>query len=221
MKVVRSVSRWRDNDGKPATTTSLGTPSPKSLGRYLRSPYPSRHRSGINLAYRHSDTRWPATRSRAVRYASSSQAMTLPIGPRRAEPCLTAQRLCSATKAGPETIGPEPQTVLDHNWLKELIHSTAADFGRKTGRDVAEIFRARATDVFASQFGGLSTSLLRPTIEEHEQNHEWRGPYNRFVEGLRDSILGWLEVDPDVARPYVEDLLISASKDLNVSRSIF
>ena len=31
--------------------------------------------------------------------------------------------------------------------------------------------------------GGRDTSLLRPAIEDHQQNHDWREPYNRFVEG--------------------------------------
>ena len=45
----------------------------------------------------------------------------------------------------------------------------------------------------------LAVPLFRPAIEEHQQNYDWRGPYNRFVEGLRDSVLAWLDADTDAA----------------------
>ncbi len=61
---------------------------------------------------------------------------------------------------------------------------------------------------------GRDTWLFRPAIEEHQQNHDWRGPYNRFVEGLRDALLAWLDADPDTARPYVEGLLASGTEIL-------
>jgi hypothetical protein len=63
------------------------------------------------------------------------------------------------------------------------------------------------TDVFAHRMGGRDTWLVRPAIEGHEQNYEWRGPYNRFVEGLRDTVLAWLDADIDAARQYVASLL--------------
>ena len=211
MKVVRSVSRWRDNDGKPRDNYITWHSFAKILGSL---PSIAVSRADIDLASIWLTGRFGHSMAGHALASGALRKFLASNDPTDWAKACRALFHCTAVvfgnkSSGPETIGPEPQTVLDDYWLKELIHSTAADFGRKTGRDVAEIFRARATDVFASQFGGLSTSLLRPTIEEHEQNHEWRGPYNRFVEGLRDSILGWLEVDPDVARPYVDDLLDS------------
>ena len=114
--------------------------------------------------------------------------------------------------SGTEKTTTEAQTVLEDYWLKELVNATAAEFGRKAGKDAADIFLARVNDVFARAMGGRDTWLFRPAIEEHQQNYDWRGPYNRFVEGLRDSVLAWLDADTDAARTYAESLLGSGAE---------
>ncbi len=43
----------------------------------------------------------------------------------------------------------EPRPVFEVYWLKELINATAADFGKKAGKDGADIFLDRVTTVFA------------------------------------------------------------------------
>ena len=40
----------------------------------------------------------------------------------------------------------ERTTVFEDYWLKELINATAADFGKKAGKDGADIFLDRVTD---------------------------------------------------------------------------
>ena len=59
---------------------------------------------------------------------------------------------------------------------------------------------------------GRQTWLLRPAVEGTPENHNWRGPENRFVEGLRDTLLAWLDHDPTNASSYVEAMLDSGTE---------
>ena len=98
----------------------------------------------------------------------------------------------------------EATTVVEDFWLQKLINSTATAFGRKAGSEAANIFLARLRELFERSFDGHMTHLLRPAIEEHSQNRSWHGAPNRFVEGLRDVLLSWVDQDAAGAKSFVE-----------------
>ena len=101
----------------------------------------------------------------------------------------------------------KPVTVIDDYWLKKLIGHHASTLGAKVGRAASDIFLERIREVSREESLGYASWLGRPAIEEHAQNHSWDGPYNRFVEGLRDVLLSWIDHDLDAARPFIETLL--------------
>ena len=101
----------------------------------------------------------------------------------------------------------KPVTVVDDYWLKELIEHHSRTFGTKAGRIAADIFLERVREVFREEKRGHASWLSRPAVEEHGQNHSWDGPENRFVEGLRDVLLSWVDHDLDGAKPFIEPLL--------------
>jgi hypothetical protein len=101
----------------------------------------------------------------------------------------------------------KPVTIVDDYWLKEIIEHNAYTFGAKTGRVAAEIFLERVREVFSEAVTEHSSWLSRPAIEDHEQNHAWEGPENRFVEGLRDILLSWVDHNLDEAKSFVESIL--------------
>ena len=101
----------------------------------------------------------------------------------------------------------KPVTVVDDYWLKELIEHHSHTFGTKAGRVAAGIFLERVREVFRKEARGHASWLSRPAVEEHAQNHSWDVPENRFVEGLRDVLLSWVDQDLDGARPFIETLL--------------
>lgn len=106
-----------------------------------------------------------------------------------------------------ETSRKEVRTVVDDYWLKELVKAYAADLGKKCRQDAADIFKARLKTVFAQNADGRQTWLLRPAIEDHAQNYDWRNPENSFVNGLRDALTSWLDSDPLSAGPYIVEML--------------
>lgn len=101
----------------------------------------------------------------------------------------------------------KPVTVVDDYWLKEIIDHHSHAFGFKAGRVAADIFLERVRDVYREERRGHASWLSRPAVEEHTQNHVWDGPHNRFVEGLRDVLLSWIDHDLGGARTFLETLL--------------
>lgn len=98
-------------------------------------------------------------------------------------------------------------TLVEDHWLKELIDRNAKSFGVRSGKAAAEIFLARLREVFGDVERDKASWPSRPAIEDHAQNHSWDSPENRFVEGLRNVLLSWVDHDLVAAKPFVEALL--------------
>ena len=208
MSVLRSVSQWRDTDGKPRDNYITWHSFAKILGLL---PSIVVLRADIDLASIWLRGRFDGSMA-GYALAGAGGALRKFLASNDRDDWAKACRLLltHCTAVTPKT----ERTALNDHWLKDLVQATAAEFGRKVGRNAADIFQARVTEVFARVTSGRATSLIPPAVEDHQQNKDWRGAYNRFVEGLRDSVLAWLDVDTDAARPYVETLLGSGSEIL-------
>jgi hypothetical protein len=218
MGVVRNVSQWQDDDGNLRNNDSTWYSFAKILG--------SLPASAVALTDIDLISAWLTGGfhgSMAAHVLASGALHKFLAGDNPCDRAKASRILyhCTAVVfvddgfSGKKT---EARTVLEDYWLKELINATAAEFGRKVGKDAADIFQARAIEVFRHTLAGHDTWLFRPAIEEHEQNHDWHHPYNRFVEdnrfveGLRDVVLAWLDADPDTARLYVQSLFASGEE---------
>ena len=98
----------------------------------------------------------------------------------------------------------KPVTVVEDHWLKELIKHHAKELGNLVGKKASEIFVERIRETFDQERRDLPSWFHRPAVEDHAQNHEWLGPENRFVEGLRDVLLSWVDRDLSAAKPFIE-----------------
>jgi len=101
----------------------------------------------------------------------------------------------------------KPVTVVEDHWLKKLIKNHVQELGNRVGQKAAEIFVERLHETFEQGRRNLPSWVDRPAIEDHTQNHEWRKPENRFVEGLRDVLLSWVDRDISAAQSFVEGLV--------------
>ncbi|MFK7776942.1 MAG: hypothetical protein QM501_02310, partial [Gimesia sp.] len=98
----------------------------------------------------------------------------------------------------------KPSTVIDSYGLKELINNHSKGFGAKCGANAAEILKDRVRIFFKSETASL---LTRPAVEDHSQNHDWEDSANALVEGLRDVLLQWSEIDSDNTRDFIGVML--------------
>jgi hypothetical protein len=94
-------------------------------------------------------------------------------------------------------------TLADDYWLKEMLNTHARELGGKAGSDAVAIFEKGLRAIFSDERRSYGSSLWRPAIEISAQNLDWHGVENRFVEGMRDTLEGWLNVKPETATEYV------------------
>ena len=124
------------------------------------------------------------------------------------EACLELEHSSKRRKRSDDDLA----TVVDDYWLKEMLQTHAVELGRKSGRNAAVIFENGLRKVFSKDWRSYGSALWRPAIETNPQNRDFYGPENRFVEGLRDVLGGWLETAPVDATAYVETALKDESE---------
>jgi hypothetical protein len=103
-------------------------------------------------------------------------------------------------------------SVVDDYWLKEMLNAQARELGAKAGLPIVAIFEKGLKAIFSDKRRGYGSSLWRPAIETSGQNHDWHGVENRYVEGFRDTLAGWIETDPEAASKYVAAALSDDSE---------
>jgi hypothetical protein len=103
--------------------------------------------------------------------------------------------------------GQDLVTNIDDYWLKKIVDKYAKELGNKAGLPAVKIFEDGLRAIFLDSRRGYGSTLWRPAIENNSQNRNFRGPENRFVEGMRDALAGWIEAKPDEAVDYVKSAL--------------
>lgn len=103
-------------------------------------------------------------------------------------------------------------TLADDYWLKEMLNAYARELGEKAGGDAVSIFERGLRAIFSDERRSYGSTLWRPAIEVSAQNLDWHGVENRFVEGMRDTLEGWLDAKPEVAAEYVANALKDESE---------
>jgi hypothetical protein len=108
--------------------------------------------------------------------------------------------------------GRELVTIVDDYWLKQIVDRYAKELGSKAGPSAVKIFEDGLRAIFSDQRRGYGSTLWRPAIEVNAQNTDFIGPENRYVEGMRDSVAGWIEACPSEAVAYVANALKDQSE---------
>ncbi len=122
-------------------------------------------------------------------------------------------RHVTALKRGTNQSGDQKLiSIADDYWLREIVRHHMNELGRRVGDCAATLLTERAKEVFRENGRDLPTSLLRPAIEDHEQNHEWQRVENTFVEGAREVIANWVDVNPNQAGDFLSGLLADESE---------
>jgi hypothetical protein len=99
--------------------------------------------------------------------------------------------------------GRELVTLVDDYWLKRIIDTYAKELGIRAGLLAVKIFEDGLRAIFSDSRLGYGSALWRRAIEDNSQNTDFRAAENRFVEGMRDALAGWIETKPDAAVEYV------------------
>ena len=118
------------------------------------------------------------------------------------EQCMTFEWLPEEDKSSRELV-----TIVDNYWLKVILEAHAHELGAKAGVDAVKIFERGLRSIFSDKRRSYGSTLWRPAIESSPQNSDFRAVENRFVEGMRDLLEGWIEASPQAATSYVSSAL--------------
>jgi hypothetical protein len=113
--------------------------------------------------------------------------------------------------------GKDITSAIDDHWLKEIIKKNAKWLGAKAGLRAMPIFTDGLRAIFTDERRPYGSTLWRTAIEDNKQNRDSRATENRFVEGFRDALMGWLEDHPAKASEFVA---VSLRDDVEIIRRV-
>ena len=101
------------------------------------------------------------------------------------------------------------QLRVESDLCQLITTKVAADLGRVIGNQVLPIFQSRIISSLDCMKNDLSTAILRPAIEDHEQNQDCTQPLDLLIDIYRDTINSFFKEDPENAVKGVSKMLDS------------
>lgn len=207
MAVVRNVSLWRDEDGKPQENYHTSQKFATILGLL---PTVSVTRDDMQFV-----SAWLSNRFEQMLVSRALDETVLPHflaspNPEDWAKAAIALEHCTAIQwpHDKSTNSDEnPETLVKEFWLRRLISNHASSFGSKLGARATAVFEQRVREVFKSDIHRTHSEIFRPAVADNNQNHSFRAAENLMVSGLRDVLLAWTDCDAKSVRPYVEHLV--------------
>ena len=95
----------------------------------------------------------------------------------------------------------------DHWRAKKITSSVAKEVGRKLGLVATEMSHQLLVNLLEELKNDRWSSIWRPAIEDHEQNHGSDDADNILIQLFRDSLIGFVERSPTDAGQYIVKLL--------------
>jgi len=103
----------------------------------------------------------------------------------------------------------EASLRFDYYHAQKITERTAMIAGEKLGLEAIQIFDAFLINIIDQLKNDLWSSLWQPAIEDHEQNKHRDDAENVLIQAYRDSIDGYIRINPDEASEYVKSMLMS------------
>lgn len=122
-------------------------------------------------------------------------------------------------RANPTAIGEKDEavTAVDPYWLRKLFEKHSKALGEKCGPHVIELLNERVSELFSKTGEDKHSWLLRPAVEDHSQNHDFRHTYNVLINALRDTLLAYVDARPSEGRELVQRVM---SSSLDITKRI-
>lgn len=103
----------------------------------------------------------------------------------------------------------EASLRFDHYYAQKIAEKTSKLAGEKLGQEAIQIFEAYLTNVLDRLKSDLWSSIWQPAIEDHAQNKLLNDAENIIIKAYRDSISGYIRINPDEASKYVINMMLS------------
>src|SRR5438876_1906902 len=194
MEIVRTVSQWREADGQPRRNYQTARRFTEILGHL---PTSAVTKADLDLL-----ATWLSDRFERMLVAVAIDETLLPhlLASTSAEDwnkAVTVLQHATATTWAeePGTKDRTARTIIDDYWLQQLLLHHVQTLASKRPEGVVQVLEGRVRDVYATDLHKGYSSVYRPAIENHDQNHRFRSAENRTVEAFRDAVLTWAAND--------------------------
>jgi len=206
LKIIRDVSNVRDSEGKAIDNYHTYYKFAEMLGSL---PLDAVTKDDIDLTAIWLDSRFDRGLVATALSRGVLRRLLANGSPESIEKaCLLMRRLVAFRwLAEEDKRGRELVTYVDDYWLKKIVTKYANELGVKAGLSAVQIFEQGLRAIFSDSRRGFGSTLWRPAIEDNSQNLDFRGPENRYVEGMREALAGWVETKPAEATEYVSAAL--------------
>jgi hypothetical protein len=95
-----------------------------------------------------------------------------------------------------------------NSWhAKKINKKVAGKAGKVLGADAVQLFQSRLETILNKENNDKWSFIWRSAIEDHDQNHGADDSEDIIIEAFRDSLLAYVEADPDSCIKYIEELL--------------
>ncbi|PYV72061.1 MAG: hypothetical protein DMG97_14400 [Acidobacteria bacterium] len=208
MDIVRAVSQWRDPDAQPRQNYHTARRFTELFGHL---PTSAVSKTDLGLL-----ATWLNDRFERMLVAVAIDETLLPhllasTSEEDWDKAVTVLQHATAITSIEElgTKDRTARTIIDDYWLQQLLLHHVQTLASKRPEGVVQVLEGRVRDVYATDLHKGYSSVYRPAIENHDQNHRFRSAENRTVEAFRDAVLTWAANEPTNAKRYVETLLVS------------
>jgi hypothetical protein len=209
--VVRSVTNFRDDNGEPRDNYHSYYRFAEIIGelplRSISIDDVKLIRVWLTSRFEHGLVGSSLAKGLLKRLLASDEQRDTELAIRVMKECMAYEWLPKKTRGGKELV-----TRIDDYWLKALLDAHARRFGAKAGLDGIRIFEEGLRAIFSDSRRSYGSTLWRPAIEPNTQNKDFRDVENRFVDGMWDSLAGWIEAKPEGAIDYVKNALTDPSE---------
>lgn len=92
---------------------------------------------------------------------------------------------------------------------KKITKKIANEAGRVLGISVVRVLQDRLESILIETDSDKWSAVWRPAIDDHDQNHGTDHAEDTIIEAYRDSLLKYIESEPQGSREYLNELLSS------------
>ena len=209
--VVRSVTSFRDPLGERRDNHYTAHSFAEILGML---PLPAISIEDVKLIGTWADSKFERglvgnsiSAGLLKRLLASDQQRDVELAVQAMKECMAYEWLPKENRRGRELV-----TRIDAYWLRSLLDTHAKKFGAKTGLSGVRVFEEGLRAIFSDARRAYGSTLWRPAIEPSAQKSDFRDVENRYVDGMRDALAGWIEAEPRDATAFVAAALNDPSE---------
>lgn len=97
----------------------------------------------------------------------------------------------------------EPQSALSEHYLEPFFENNLRTYVQIFPERTIRLLFSKLEELFSKGVNSEISWMVRPAIEEHEQNRKFKKLHNTIIEASRDAVLMWCDLDEVTAKDFL------------------